>query len=99
MTLVAISSRSASWRVGKAAPVSANLRQHAALKGTTYEQIRHRNALRHGRTRTAAPAGKNLARAHPTTPDRGVAHEERLQACRGPQFQSAGRPTTELERS
>ena len=30
------------------------------------------------------PPGKDLARAHPTTPDRGVAHEERLQACHRP---------------
>jgi hypothetical protein len=35
--------------------------------------------------------GKDLARAHATTPDRGVAHEERLQACRGPPFQSSRR--------
>src|SRR5271168_3401366 len=39
----------------------------------------------------ALSAGKDLARAHPTTPDRGVAHEERLQTCRRPSFQSSRR--------
>src|SRR5262249_8372737 len=36
-------------------------------------------------------AGKDLARAHATTPDRGVADEERLQASRGPPLQSSRR--------
>ena len=50
-----------------------------------------RNALRRCRTGDTFSAGKDLARAHATTPDRGVAHEERLQACRGPPFQSSRR--------
>jgi hypothetical protein len=36
-------------------------------------------------------AGKDLARTHPTTPDQGVAHGERLQASRGPPLQSSRR--------
>src|SRR5207302_3200928 len=43
-------------------------------------------------------AGKDLARAHTTTPDRGVADEERLQACRGPPFQSSRRLRSEERR-
>ena len=35
------------------------------------------------------PPEKDLARAHATTPDRRVAHEKRLQACRGPPFRSS----------
>ena len=50
-----------------------------------------RNALRRCRTGVPLSAGKALARAHATAPDRGVADEERLQACRGPQFQSSRR--------
>ncbi len=50
---------------------------------------RIRNALRRRRTGDPTSAGKDLARAHPTTPDRGVADEERFQACRGPPFQSS----------
>ena len=50
-----------------------------------------RNALRRRRTRDALSAGKDLARAHATAPDRGVADEERLQAGRGPPFQSSRR--------
>src|ERR1700730_10554304 len=58
-------------------------------KGWTNDQYCDRNALRRCRTGATFSAGKNLARAHATTPDRGVAHEERLQACRRPQFQSS----------
>jgi uncharacterized protein YndB with AHSA1/START domain len=43
------------------------------------------------------PPQKDLARAHATTPDRGVAHEERLQACRGPPFQSSRRGTVDCQ--
>ena len=35
----------------------------------------------------AHPRRKDLARADATAPHRGVAHEERLQAGRGPQVQ------------
>src|ERR1700730_17553947 len=60
-------------------------------KGWTNDQYCDRNALRRCRTGDTFSAGKDLARAHATTPDRGVAHEERLQARRGPPFQSSRR--------
>src|SRR5437899_9199442 len=59
--------------------------------GWTNEQYCDRSALRRCRTGDTLSAGKDLARAHATTPDRGVADEERLQACRGPPFQSSRR--------
>jgi len=37
------------------------------------------------------PPEKDLACAHATTSDRGVADEKRFQACRGPPFQSSRR--------
>ena len=39
------------------------------LEGWTNEQTRDRNAFRHCRTRSPFSAGKDLARADPTTPD------------------------------
>src|SRR5262249_50782684 len=60
-------------------------------KGWTNERTIGRSAFRRCRTRDPASAGKGLARAHATTPDRGVAYEERLQASRGPPLQSARR--------
>ena len=53
-------------------------RLRSVTRGWTNDQYCDRNALRRCRTGDAFSAGKDLARAHATTPDRGVAHEERL---------------------
>src|SRR5262249_32095448 len=46
----------------------------------TNERNLDRSALRRCRTRAPVSTGKDLARAHAATPNRGVADEERLQA-------------------
>src|SRR5215472_2164970 len=78
----------AHWRAsGKAGSMTSEIYS----KGWTNEPTGDRNAFRHCGTRNFFSAGKDLARADAAAPDRGVAHEERLQACRGPPFQPARR--------
>src|SRR5215831_13983631 len=78
----------AKWRAsGKAGSTTSKIYS----KGWTNERTRDQNAFRHCGTRNFFSAGKDLARADAAAPDRGVAHEERFQACRGPPFQSSRR--------
>ncbi len=58
-------------------------------RGWTNDRHRHRNPLRRRRARDRLSAGKDLARADPAAPDRGMADEERFQAGGGPPVQAS----------
>src|ERR1700686_4184363 len=73
------------------------MRSKTCWTGWINDQTRHSDTIARRRTRDAASAGKDLARAHASTTDRRVADEERFPAGRRPQVQLPCRTHPRLE--